>query len=56
VYLSITCETDPCILANATGIFNNEGCDDPAIDGYYSDGTDCYSWLGYVLTYDGPCR
>jgi hypothetical protein len=53
--LSIICETDPCTLANAIGIFNNDTCDDPAQEGYYSDGTDCYSWFGGVLTYDSTC-
>lgn len=55
VYLSIPCKTDPCLLSNATGIFNDDLCSDPAPEGYYSDGTDCYSWFSGVLTYDAPC-
>jgi hypothetical protein len=55
VYLSINCETDPCILSNATGIFNDDQCSAPAQEGYYSDGTDCWSWFSGVLTYDVPC-
>ena len=54
-YLSIACETDPCRLGNASGIFDDDLCSTPAPDGYYSDGIDCYSWLSGVLTYDGPC-
>jgi hypothetical protein len=55
VYLSINCETDPCTLSNATGIFRDDQCSAPEQEGYYSDGTDCYSWFGGVLMYDGPC-
>jgi hypothetical protein len=55
-YLSIPCKTDPCLLSIATGIFNDDVCSDPAPDGYYSDGTDCYSWFGGVITFDAPCR
>jgi hypothetical protein len=44
------------LLANATGIFNDDFCTDPAPEGYYTDGTDCYSWFAGVITYDAPCR
>jgi len=55
-FLSIPCETDPCTLANATGIFINASCDTKAGLGYYSDGTDCYYWDGTSsLTPQGPC-
>ena len=56
VYLSRPCKFDPCELAYATGIFNDDFCTDPAPEGYYSDGVDCYSWFAGVITYDAPCR
>ena len=55
VYLHQPCENDPCELAYANGIYRDETCDRAAPPGYYSDGTDCYSWIINVLTYDGPC-
>lgn len=56
VYLSRPCNTDPCGLAYATGIFTNDKCTDPAPAGYYSDGRDCYEWDGTSsLTPQGPC-
>ena len=55
VYLSIPCDTDPCELAYATAIFDNNRCTTPAAQGYYSDGTNCYSWFGGNLSYSGPC-
>ena len=55
VYLSIPCDTDPCELAYATGIFANNRCSTYASQGYYSDGTNCYSWFGGNLSYSGPC-
>ena len=55
-YLSRPCNTDPCGLAYATGIFTNDKCGDPAPAGYYSDGTDCWLWDGdSILTPQGPC-
>ena len=56
VYLSIPCDTDPCELAYATGIFTNDDCKTPAPAGYYSDARDCYEWDGTSsLTFQGPC-
>jgi hypothetical protein len=55
-YLSRPCNTDPCELPYATGIFLTNKCNDPAPDDYYSDGTYCYYWDGTsTLTYQGPC-
>ena len=55
-YLSRPCNTDPCGLAYATGIFTNDKCGDPAPAGYYSDASDCYEWDGAsILTPQGPC-
>ena len=54
-YLSIPCDTDPCRLDQATGIFINDTCDAPAPPMYYSDGFDCYYWDGTNLTHNGPC-
>jgi hypothetical protein len=55
VYLTV-CTGDPCELSVAYGIFNDDFCTDPAPEGYYSDGFDCYSWFSGVITYDAPCR
>lgn len=55
VYLSRTCQDDPCLLAFATGIFDNEQCTTPAATGYYSQGSECYYWNGTTLSYQGPC-
>ena len=55
VYLHQPCDQDPCELAYADGIFEDPSCNTEAAEGYYSSGTDCYSWIGLVLTYDGPC-
>jgi hypothetical protein len=56
VYLSIPCNTDPCELAYATGIFTKPDCKTPAPKGFYSDGVDCYEWDGTSsLTPQGPC-
>jgi hypothetical protein len=57
VYLSQPCQTDPCELAYADGIYKNDGCTDPAGEGYYSSGTDCWYWdaTNLTLTYQGPC-
>jgi hypothetical protein len=56
VYLGINCETDDCILVNAYGIFDDDRCGTPAVEGYYSDGTDCYYWDGSGnLNFTGPC-
>ena len=54
-FLSIPCETDPCTLANATGIFLNASCTTKAENGSYTDGVDCYDWDGNSLTYNSPC-
>ena len=54
-WLSIPCDTDPCELAYATGIFDDSSCSVPAAQGYYSDGTNCYSWIGGNLSYSDPC-
>jgi hypothetical protein len=55
-YLSTPCDGDDCVLSNATGIFNDERCLEPAADGFYSDGSSCYEWDGTsVLTSQGPC-
>ena len=56
-YISLTCDTDPCTLANALGIFTESSCREAANFGYYSDGgVDCYYWDGvYSVSYQGPC-
>ena len=57
VYLGINCETDPCILANAYGIFDDERCGTYAAARFYSDGTDCYYWDGSGnLNFNVPCE
>ena len=55
-YLSI-CEGDPCSLSSAFGIYTDATCTNPASDGYYSDGTDCWKWVPSTLTLtsQGPC-
>jgi hypothetical protein len=53
-YLSI-CAGQNCYLENATGIYTEERCGDPAPENYYADGTGCYYWDGTTLTYNGPC-
>jgi hypothetical protein len=57
VYLSTPCDTDPCTLANATGIFDDDKCLIPAASGFYSDGVDCYEWDAgsSILTFSGKC-
>jgi hypothetical protein len=56
VYLHRPCTDDPCELAYADGIFDNDTCDTPSPRGYYSDGTDCWYWDGSSsLSYDSPC-
>ena len=55
VYLSIPCDTDPCTLANATGIFKDRNCSDPVTPGFYSDGTDCVEWDGSSILSISPC-
>jgi len=54
-YLSIPCETDPCTLANATGIFDDSRCGTPAKPVFYSDGVQCYYWDGSSLSYQSDC-
>ena len=55
-YISILCSTDPCIMANALGIYLDDRCGTPAPAGYYSDGVDCYYWDGSSsLSYGGGC-
>jgi len=54
-FLSIPCNTDPCTLANATGIFVNASCTTKAENGSYTDGVDCYDWDGTSLTYNSFC-
>jgi len=55
-FLSIPCETDPCTLANATGIFINASCTTKAEPGSYKDDFDCYDWDGTSsLTYNSSC-
>jgi hypothetical protein len=54
-YLSI-CAGQNCYLENATGIYTESRCGDPAPENYYADGTGCYYWDGSTtLTYNGPC-
>jgi hypothetical protein len=55
VYLSQPCYLDPCELAYADGIYKNDGCTDPAEEGYYSDNTNCYLWQSGILTIQGTC-
>ncbi len=54
-YLSRPCKNDPCTLAAATGIFDDDLCTVPAQEGYWSDGVSCYSWFSGVLTFDSSC-
>lgn len=54
VYLKTKCEDDPCILPNATGIFDDDTCTTAAATGYYSQ-SGCYYWDGSTLVYQGPC-
>jgi hypothetical protein len=55
VYLGLNCSTDPCTLANAYGIFDDDRCGTTAATGYYSDGTECWYWDGSNLSNQGPC-
>jgi hypothetical protein len=55
VYLHQPCNLDPCELVYADGIFNDDTCTDPAEEGYYSDGTNCYLWQSGILTIQGTC-
>lgn len=57
VYLKILCVDDPCLLAFAGGIYDDDTCTTPAQSGYYSDGNECYLWVSgtITLTYQGPC-
>jgi hypothetical protein len=55
VYLNQPCNQDPCELAYADGIYKNDGCTDPAEEGYYSDNTNCYLWQSGILTIQGTC-
>ena len=55
-YLSIPCETDPCTLANALGIYTDDTCTNPARAGSYSDGFGCWDWDGSsTLTFNSNC-
>lgn len=54
VYLKTPCEDDPCILPNATGIFDDDTCTTAAPNGYYSQ-SGCYYWDGSTLVYQGSC-
>jgi len=56
VYLGLNCSTDPCTLANAYGIFDDDRCGTYAAAGYYSDGTECWYWDGSgTLFFSQPC-
>lgn len=55
VYLKRICVDDPCLLAFASGIFDDDNCSTAAQNGFYSDGTDCYQWNGTTLVYIGRC-
>jgi hypothetical protein len=56
VYLGLNCSTDPCTLANAYGIFDDDRCGTYANPGYYSDGTECWYWDGSgTLFFSQPC-
>lgn len=56
VYLGLNCSTDPCTLANAYGIFDDNRCGTYAAAGYYSDGTECWYWDGSgTLSFGQPC-
>jgi hypothetical protein len=55
VYLSQPCQTDPCELVYADGIYKDDTCTDPAGEGYYSDGVNCYLWQSGILTLQGTC-
>lgn len=54
VYLTV-CTGNPCELSAAFGIFDDDTCTVLAAQGYYSDGTNCYTWFGGVLTLSGSC-
>ena len=55
-YLSIPCETNPCRLDQATGIFRDDACREPAPEGFYSNGFECYYWDGNsTINFNGPC-
>jgi len=56
VYLSI-CKLADCNLSNAFGIYDDDTCRTPAHGGFYSDGTDCWTWDPGIprLDYQGPC-
>ena len=54
VYLTV-CTGNPCQLSAAFGIFDDDTCTELAAQGYYSDGTNCYTWFGGVLTLSGSC-
>jgi hypothetical protein len=54
VYLTV-CTGNPCELSAAFGIFAEDTCTVLAAQGYYSDGTNCYTWFGGVLTLSGSC-
>jgi hypothetical protein len=55
-YLHLPCNTDPCELAYADGIFKDERCETPADAAYYSQGGVCYYWDGSTtLSVQGPC-
>ena len=56
-YLSIPCDTDPCELAYATGIFDDDACTTPARANYFVDGTGgCYYWDGSTLSLSASCK
>jgi hypothetical protein len=55
-YLSIPCDTDPCDLNIATGIYLDSRCGTPAPAGYYVQMGECYYWDGSsTITYNGAC-
>lgn len=54
-YLSVCNEGTPCYLENASGIYTESRCGDPAPENYYADQSGCYYWDGSALSYQGPC-
>lgn len=55
VYLSQPCYLDPCELAYSIGIYDDAGCTQQSVEGYYSDVGTCYLWQSGILTLQGTC-
>lgn len=56
-YLHRPCTDDPCELAYATGIYDDDTCSTAAQAGYYQDGSGVvYFWDGSSLSFDSNCK